>query len=132
MSGRTFSFEVNRTSSAPPATLFRLESDGARWSEWGKPLIAQSSWARAGDPDPGGVGAVRKVGLWPVFMREETVEYERDRRHVYKLIAPSTPAKDYRAEAVFTGPVMLVFLRGAIQLLSLRLIKAAERESATG
>jgi uncharacterized protein YndB with AHSA1/START domain len=154
MSGRTFSFEVNRTSSAPPATLFRLESDGARWSEWGKPLIAQSSWARAGDPDPGGVGAVRKVGLWPVFMREETVEYERDRRHVYKLIAPSTPAKDYRAEAVFTpnasggtdlrwsgsfteglpgtGPIMLVFLRGAIQLLSLRLIKAAERESATG
>ena len=154
MSGRTFSFEVNRTSSAPPATLFRMESDGARWSEWGKPLIAQSSWARQGDPAPGGVGAVRKVGLWPVLMREETVEYEQDRRHVYKLIAPSTPAKDYRAEAVFTpnasggtelrwsgsftegvpgtGPIMLVFLRGAIQLLSLRLIKAAERESATG
>ena len=40
MSGRTFSFEVNRTSGAPPATLFRLESDGARWSEWAKPLIA--------------------------------------------------------------------------------------------
>jgi len=89
-----------------------------------------------------------------VFMREETLEYEQDRRHVYKLIAPSTPAKDYRAEAVSTpnasggtdlrwsgsfteglpgtGPVMLVFLRGAIQLLSLRLIKAAERESAMG
>ena len=75
MSGRTFSFEVNRTSSAPPATLFRMKSDGARWSEWGKPLIAQS----AGRPRPGGVGAVRKVGLWPVLMREETVEYEQDR-----------------------------------------------------
>ena len=154
MSGRMFSFEVNRTSSAPPATLFRMDSDGARWSDWGKPLIAQSSWARHGDPAPGGVGAVRKVGPWPVFMREETVEYEQDRRHVYRLIAPSTPAKDYRAEAVFTpnasggtelrwsgsfteglagtGPIMLVFLGGAIQLLSRRLIKAAERESATG
>jgi len=32
MSGREFSFEVNRTSSAPAATLFRLVADGANWS----------------------------------------------------------------------------------------------------
>jgi hypothetical protein len=119
MSGRTFSFEINRTSSAPPATLFRLETDGARW-----------------------------------LMREKTVEYEQDRRHVYALIGPSTPAKDYRAEALFTpnasggtdlrwrgsftegvrgtGPIMLAFLRAALQLVSLRMIKAAERETLTG
>lgn len=151
MSGKTFSFEVNRTSSAPPATLFRLETDGARWSEWARPLIVHSSWEQQGDPAPGGVGAVRKVGLWPMLMREKTVVYEQDRRHVYKLIAPSTPAKDYHGEALFTpnasggtdlcwrgsftegvpgtGPIMLAFLRGAIQLISLRLIKAAERET---
>jgi hypothetical protein len=33
MSGRTFSFEINRTTSAPAATLFRLETDGGRLSE---------------------------------------------------------------------------------------------------
>jgi uncharacterized protein YndB with AHSA1/START domain len=151
MSGRTFSFEINRTSSAPPATLFRLETDGARWSEWAKPVVVQSSWEQQGDPAPGGMGAIRKVGLWPVLMREKTVEYEQDRRHVYALISPPTPAKGYHGEAVFTpnasggtdlrwsgsftegvrgtGPIMLVFLRSVIGLVSLRLIKAAECET---
>ncbi len=44
MSGRTFSFEINPTTSAPAATLFRLETDGGRWSEWAKPIVVQSSW----------------------------------------------------------------------------------------
>jgi hypothetical protein len=154
MSGRTFSFEVNRTSTAPVATLFRMETDGANWSDWARPLIVHSSWERQGDPAPDGIGAVRKVGMWPILMLEETVEYEKDRRHVYKVIAPSTPAKDYQAEALFTpnasggtdlrwrgsftegvrgtGPIMRVFLRGAIQLISLLLIKGAERETASG
>jgi hypothetical protein len=44
MSGRTFSFEINRTTSAPAATLFRLETDGGRSSEWAKPIVVQSSW----------------------------------------------------------------------------------------
>lgn len=52
MSGRKFTFEVNRTSSAPPATLFRIEADGARWSEWAKPIVFQSSWETQGDPEP--------------------------------------------------------------------------------
>ncbi len=115
MSGRTFSFEVTRTSTAPAATLFRLVTDGANWSKWAKPIVVHSSWARQGDPAPGGIGAVRKVGLWPVLVQEETVEYEQDRRHAYKLVGPPTPAKDYsarwssrrtrRAEPTSAGPV---------------------------
>ena len=150
MSGRTFSFEINRTTIAPAATLFGLETDGGRWSEWAKPIVVQSSWERQGDPAPGGLGAVRKVGLWPLLLREETLEYEQDRRHLYMLIGPPSPVKDYRGEVLLTpnaaggtdvrwtgsfseglrgtGPVMLVFLRGAIQLILGRLVKAAERE----
>jgi hypothetical protein len=150
MSGRTFSFEVNRTSSAPAAMLFRLETDGSEWARWGKPLVVQSGWVRQGDPAPGGIGAVRKVGMWPLFVREEAVEYEQDRRHVYELIGPPTPAKNYRCELVLTpnpaggtdirwsgsfteglrgtGPLMLAILRGAIQFFASRLAKAAERE----
>jgi uncharacterized protein YndB with AHSA1/START domain len=151
MSGRTFSFEVNRTSTAPPATLFRLETDGGRWSEWAKPLVMQSSWAQQGDPAPGGVGAIRKIGAWPVLVQEQTLEYEQDRRHVYTLVGRS-PVKDYRAEATFTptadggtalrwggsftegipgtGPVMLAILRGSVTLFADKLVKVAERESA--
>jgi Polyketide cyclase / dehydrase and lipid transport len=150
MTGKTFSFEINRTTSAPAATLFRLETDGARWSEWAKPLIYQSSWERQGDPAPGGVGAVRKVGMWPMLMREKTIAYEKDRRHAYAQIGPRLPAKDYRAELLLTpnatggtdlrwigsftermrgtGPLMRVFLRGVVWFLARQLVKAAERK----
>jgi uncharacterized protein YndB with AHSA1/START domain len=150
MSDRKYSFEVNRTSSAPPATLFRLETDGSRWSEWAGPMIVQSSWERRGDPAPAGIGAIRKIGLWPVLMREQTIEYEQDHKHVYTFVGAS-PAKDYRAEVTFTanaaggtdlhwtgtftegvrgtGPVMLAIMRNTIQDVSKRLVKAAEREA---
>jgi hypothetical protein len=149
MPGKRFSFEINRTSSAPASRLFALETDGARWSEWAKPVIVQSSWERQGNPAPGGIGAVRKVGLWPLLMREETIEYEQDHRHVYKFVGPAAPAKDYRAEVVFTpnasggtdlrwtgsfveglpgtGAVTLGILRAAIKVISAQLVKAAEQ-----
>ncbi|BBZ44001.1 SRPBCC family protein [Mycobacterium parmense] len=151
MSGRKFSFEVTRTSSAPAATLFRLVADGASWSRWAKPIVVQSSWARQGDPAPGGVGAIRKVGMWPVLVQEETVEYEQDRRHAYKMVGPATPVKDYSAEVVFTpnaaggtdirwtgsfvervrgtGPLMRGVMGGAVRFFADRLVRAAERET---
>ena len=152
MSGRNFSFEINRISSAPAATLFRLVSDGANWSSWAKPVIVSSSWAKQGDPPPDGVGAIRKVGIGPLLFHEETVESEQDRRHVYKLVAaPPSPAKDYVGEVVFspnaaggtdirwtgsftegvpgTGAVMRAALGGMVGLIAGRLVKAAERES---
>jgi Polyketide cyclase / dehydrase and lipid transport len=89
-----------------------------------------------------------------MLVREETLEYEQDRRHVYELIGPPTPAKAYRGEAIFTpnpsggtdlcwrgsftetipgtGPVMRAVLQGAIRFFSARLVKAAERELPTG
>ena len=102
MSGRKFTFEVNKTTSAPPATVFRLVTDGGNWSSWAKPIVVTSSWVRQGDPAPGGVGAIRKLGMWPVFVQEETVEYEQDYRHVYKLVGPRQPVTDYVAEVVLT------------------------------
>lgn len=151
MSGRKFTFEVNKTSSASAATLFRLVVDGAGWSAWAKPIVMTSSWAAEGD-QPGGVGAIRKVGMWPVFVQEETVEYEQDRRHVYKLVGPRTPVDDYRGEVVLTpnasggtdirwsgsfnekirgtGPAMRAAMGGAVKFFAAALVKAAEREDA--
>ncbi|WP_020668734.1 SRPBCC family protein [Amycolatopsis nigrescens] len=149
MSAKKHSFEINRTSSAPPAKLFELETDGANWSNWGKPLIMSSGWAERGDQAPGGVGAIRKVGTWPLLLRERTLEYELDRRHVYTFAGPVAPARDYRAEVTFspnerggtdlrwagsfsailpgTGAVTAFVLRTVIQFLSARLVRAAER-----
>jgi uncharacterized protein YndB with AHSA1/START domain len=149
MPAKTYSYEINRTSSAPPSALFQLETDGPSWAKWGKPLIIQSGWERQGDPAPAGVGAIRKVGLWPLLMREETLEYEQDRRHVYTFAGPPAPVRDYRAEVTFTpndsggtelcwrgeftepfprtGAAFLAVMRAAIGLLSGRLVRAAER-----
>ncbi|RSM41881.1 SRPBCC family protein [Amycolatopsis balhimycina DSM 5908] len=145
--GRRYSFEVNRTSTAPPEALFALEADGPRWAEWGKPLIVQARWARRGDGEPDGVGAVREVGMWPVLIREETLEYEPGRKHVYTFAGPK-PLKDYRAEVLFTptdgggthlrwtgsftepvrgsGPALAAGLKAVIRLFSAKLVKAAE------
>ncbi|QWF80008.1 SRPBCC family protein [Amycolatopsis sp. CA-230715] len=144
---RKFSFEVNRTSSAPPERLFALVADGARWSDWAKPLIIQSGWARAAER-PGDIGAIRSVGLWPVLLREETVEYEQDRKHSYRF-AGFAPVKDYLGVVTFTpnssggtdvrwsgsfsekapgtGAPALAAFRTVIRFLSARLVKAAER-----
>jgi hypothetical protein len=147
MPGRRYSFEVNRVSKASPAALFRLESDGSLWSTWARPLIVQSRWAGRGADDAGGVGAVRELGLWPLLVREETLEYEPDRRHVYTMAGPA-PFKDYRAEVLLTpnaaggtdlrwtgsfteslpgtGPIMRATLNRLIRMLSAQLVQAAE------
>jgi hypothetical protein len=147
---KVFRFEINRTTSAPAAALFRLETDGANWSQWAKPLIVQSSWEQQGYPAPAGVGAVRKVGMWPMLMWEKTIAYEQDRRHVYLQIGPPLPAREYRAEMLLTpnptggtdirwtgsfteglrgtGPIMQILLRGVVGFLAGRLVRAAERQ----
>ena len=149
MSGKKFSFQVNRTSTASAATIFRLVADGGNWSKWAKPIVAQSGWARQGDPAPGGIGAIRKLGAWPLFVQEETVAYEQDRLHAYKMVG-SSPVQDYLGEVVLTpnpsggtdiswsgsfterlagtGPAMRAALGGAVGFFAGRLVQAAERE----
>ena len=147
MAERRFSFEINRTSSAPPEVLFALETDGPSWARWARPLVWQASWTRTGDPSPAGAGAVRRVGLWPLLMQERTLEYEPSRRHVYTLAGSHPPVRDYRAEVLFTpnesggtnlrwqgsftetlpgtGPIMRRGLRTLIGFLATRLARSA-------
>ncbi|WP_037368930.1 SRPBCC family protein [Amycolatopsis orientalis] len=148
MASRRYSFEVNRVSAAAPPVLFRLESDGTQWSTWARPLVWQARWAALGDD--GRVGAVREVGLWPLFAREKTLEYVPDRRHVYTFDG-FHPVRDYRAEVTFTpnadggtdlrwsgsfveripgtGPVALAALRGVVGFLATQLAKAGNSAS---
>lgn len=102
-------------------------------------------------PPRAGLGLSASWGCGPLFVQEETVEYEQDHRHVYRLITPALPIKEYIAEVALTpnalggtdlrwsgsfsegvtktGPVLQAALRRAIQLLADRLIKAAEHQS---
>ena len=150
---RTHSFAATAHTSADAATLFALAADGSRWSEWAKPLTPRSTWERQGDPPPGGIGAVRRLGLWPIIVREETIAYEQDRLHGYAMRTPG-PLRDYRAEVTFTphedggtyvvwrgrfeelvpgtGPLVERVMHGLLRFLTRRLVRAAERSRPAG
>ncbi|PPK65898.1 SRPBCC family protein [Actinokineospora auranticolor] len=144
---RTFAFEIAVSSSADAPELFAMVSDGRRWAEWARPVVTEAYLEREGDPAPGGMGAVRVVGRKPLLFREETVEYEQDRRHAYRLLS-AAPFRDYRGEITLipldgggtdlvwrcsfvervpgTGPALRAGLRSFINDLTKRLLRAAE------
>jgi uncharacterized protein YndB with AHSA1/START domain len=95
------SYEVTARSSAPPERIFALLADATSWPRWAGPLIAHGSWEREGDPPPGGVGAIRKVGRWPQFGREEIVAHEPPTHHAYTMLS-GNPVRNYRADVRLT------------------------------
>lgn len=101
MSANSFSFAVERSSKASAEKLFALVSDGSRWPEWTGKLVGSGSMVVKGDPTPAGIGAVRKLGVGPVGVREKTTAYEQDRLHGYTLLTPG-PIKNYHAQVRLT------------------------------
>ena len=91
-----FSYEVTAESKATPDKVFAVLADSTRWNEWAGAVIRHSSWEREGTPPPGGVGAIRKLGSWPMYGREEIVEYEPPTRLAYTLLS-GQPLRNYKA-----------------------------------
>jgi hypothetical protein len=92
---------VTRYTQATPSTLFEVVADGARWSEWARPLIRYSAWETRGPADDGGVGAIRAVGTPRFPAREQTTIHEPGRRHGYTIVS-WTPVQDYQAQVTFS------------------------------
>jgi uncharacterized protein YndB with AHSA1/START domain len=91
------SYEVNAHSSAPPEKVFALLADGAGWSSWAGGMIVRSWWEREGTPAPGGVGAIRRLGLGRIGSSEEIVAYDPPKHMAYTLLS-GMPVRDYRAD----------------------------------
>jgi uncharacterized protein YndB with AHSA1/START domain len=91
------SYVVTAHSAAPPARVFELLADAPSWPRWAGPLIAQGSWEREGDSAPRGAGAIRKLGRWPMFGREQVVAYEPPSHHAYTMLS-GNPVRNYRAD----------------------------------
>ncbi len=99
---RVFSYEVSARSVAPPQRVFELLEDATSWPRWAGPLIARGSWEREGDRTPGGVGAIRKIGRWPTFGREEIIVCEPPTHHAYTTLS-GNPVRNYRADVLLTA-----------------------------
>jgi hypothetical protein len=91
-------YEFTLPCAAPREVIFEVLADITRWHEWAGWSVGSSEWDREGDPAPGGVGAVRKMGRWPVFTREEVTEYDPPRHFSYTVLSSIVPVRGYHAD----------------------------------
>jgi hypothetical protein len=94
-----FRLEATARSDAPPERLFAAVADATKWKDWGGLMMSTSEWEREGTPAPGGVGAIRRVGRWPQFSREQIIEYDAPHHLAYTLLS-GVPVRDYRSDVV--------------------------------
>ena len=95
------SYEVSARSAAQPERVFELLAEATSWPRWAGPLIGHGSWERQGNPAPGGVGAIRKIGRWPMYGREQIVVSDAPARHSYTTLS-GNPVRNYRADVRLT------------------------------
>jgi len=82
----TGSFEVEALSLATREQVFAVLADVPRWHEWAGPAVPASSYAREGADAPGGLGAIRKLGMGPLSSLEEIVAYDPPEHLAYVLL----------------------------------------------
>jgi uncharacterized protein YndB with AHSA1/START domain len=90
-------YEFTVASRAEPAEVFAVLADATRWREWAGKMITVSEWEREGDPAPGGVGAVRKLGRPPAYALEQIVEFDPPRHLAYTILR-GLPVRGYHAD----------------------------------
>jgi uncharacterized protein YndB with AHSA1/START domain len=90
------SYEVTARSNAGAERVFALLADGAGWARWAGPMVVRSWWEREGDPAPGGIGAIRRLGLGRASSREEIVAYDPPHHLAYVWL--TRVVRDYRAD----------------------------------
>lgn len=89
-------YDVRVSCKAPQQKVFDLVADAPGWPKWAKPVVMHGSWLQEGDPAPGGVGAIRKLGSKQVGTREQIIEFDPPHYMAYTILTPM-PIRDYRA-----------------------------------
>ncbi|WP_405443303.1 SRPBCC family protein [Streptomyces avidinii] len=93
-------FDVRRTADAPPETVFGVFTDHRKYAAL-VTAIRSSVLEREGDPRPNGVGAVRRLHMPGVTVREQVTVYERPGRYSYQLVS-GLPLRHFTATVTFT------------------------------
>jgi len=90
------SYDVRVRCAAPKEQVFALVADATTWSKWAGWFVLHGSWAQEGDPPPGGVGAIRRLGTKRFGSREQITEFDPPHYLAYTVLGRS-PIRDYRA-----------------------------------
>jgi uncharacterized protein YndB with AHSA1/START domain len=86
------SFTYERQVAAPPEIVFDVLTDHRGYTKI-TPL-RKAELEREGEPEPNGVGAIRRLTAVGPPMREEVLAYEPSRRFSYKLLS-GLPVRDH-------------------------------------
>jgi hypothetical protein len=89
-------YDVRVHSSAPQERIFGLVADATSWSRWAKPYVRFGKWVKEGEPAPGGVGAIRRLGTKSWGMREQILEFDPPHYLAYTILS-WLPVREYRA-----------------------------------
>jgi uncharacterized protein YndB with AHSA1/START domain len=82
---------VTRTIPGPAEPIFDLLADHANYDRF-RP-IHHSELVKEGGPAPNGVGALRRIKVWPFVFEEEITGYERPSRLDYLIVKLNVPFK---------------------------------------
>ena len=91
------SYEVEAHAVAPREVVFAVLDDAPGWAAWAGFTVASARWEREGDPPPGGPGAIRRVGRWPLFGREQILERTEPTHMAYTVLS-GVPVRGYHAD----------------------------------
>jgi uncharacterized protein YndB with AHSA1/START domain len=83
------SIHVTRTIPAPAEAVFDLLADHANYDRF-RP-IRHSELVREGEPAPNGLGALRRIKVWPLVFEEEITHYDRPNRLDYLIVKLNIP-----------------------------------------
>jgi uncharacterized protein YndB with AHSA1/START domain len=93
------SCQARSRSAAPVEDVWPLVGQARRWKEWS--FLDHSDVVRSGDPDPDGVGALRRFTRYGVGSTEEVVAWEPPHHLAYSIIK-GFPVRHHRADVVCT------------------------------
>lgn len=140
-------FVVEAHTRAQPAAVKALLDDADHWSRWAWPILARTRWEQWGHPIPAGAGAIRKLGAWPVWIREQILT-NNESGQTYTVVSPPlfshylgtvelipAPAGgtdvswqvEFVSRFAIAGALSYTVLRATISALTKRLVAAANR-----
>jgi hypothetical protein len=96
---KTQVIDVTEHSPRPAQELFALLVDEMSWPEWSP--LGSAELQAPGEPDPHGIGAIRRFKTGRSVSIERVVECEAPRRFSYELVS-GLPLEGYRAVVELT------------------------------
>jgi hypothetical protein len=140
-----YSIRFERACAAPPEVVYELLIDVERWPDW-LSRARSANWEEPGSPRTR-EGAIRRIVVSGLTMREEILVDDGPHHHAYRILS-GIPVTDHRADVhideqaggslivwratfrsriPFAGPLMWLMLRISMPSMATALARGAEQ-----